>query len=109
MKKINETDLLDQRISTLRIKKANEFDSLREQFHATYESIKPINLLKNTFAEMTTTPGLKSNLLNSVIGLSTGYLSKKLLLGGAHSPIKKVLGVLLQFVVTNVVSKRSRI
>lgn len=109
MKKINEAALLEQRILSLKIRKENEFDSLKDQFHATYESIKPLNLIKSVFADMTTTPGLKNNLLNNVIGLSTGYLSKKLLLGSAHNPMKKLLGVALQFVVTNFVSKRTGI
>jgi hypothetical protein len=109
MKKISETGLLDQTILSLKIKQAAELDSLKDQFHAVYESIKPLNLIKNTFSDLTTTPGLKSNILSNVIGLSTGYLSRKLILGSTHNPIKKILGSLLQFVVTNIVSKRSKI
>lgn len=109
MKKINETDLLDQTILSLKLKQAEEFDSLKNQFHATYESIKPINLIKNAFSTLTDSPVIKNNILNNVIGLSTGYLSKKLILGSSHNPIKRVLGTLLQFVITNVVSKHSKI
>lgn len=108
MKKINETDLLDQTILALKIKKADEFDSLKEHFNATYESIKPINIIKNAFTDLTNSPDIKNNILNNIIGLSTGYLSRKLLLGSSHHPIKRVLGSLLQFVVTNVVSKQSK-
>lgn len=107
MKKINQTDILDQTIALLKIKQEQELDAVKEQFHVAYESVKPLNLIKNTFADLSTTPGLKSNLLNNVIGLSTGYLTKKLLLGAAHNPVKKVLGAVLQFVVTNFVSKHS--
>lgn len=109
MKNINETDLLDQTIIALKIKKANEFNSLKQHFEITYESIKPINIIKNAFSHLTDSPVIKNNILNTVLGLSTGYLSKKLILGSSHNPIKRVLGSLLQFVVTNVVTKRSKI
>ena len=107
MKKMNETDLLDQTILALKIKKADDFNSLKEQFHTTYESIKPLNIIKNAFIDLTDSPILKNNIVNNVIGLSTGYLSRKLILGSSHNPIKRVLGSLFQFVVSNFVSKYS--
>lgn len=109
MKKLNETDLLSQTILSLKIKQADEFYSLKDHFQTTYENLKPLNLIKNAFSEITGSPDIKNNILNNVIGLSTGYLSRKLILGGTHNPIKRVLGYLLQFVVTNVVAKRSGI
>lgn len=109
MKKINETDLLDQTIFALKIKQTEDLDSLKGQFHAIYESIKPINFIKNTFNDLAHSPHIKSNLISNIIGLSTGYLSKKLLLGNNHNPIKRILGTLFQFVVTNVVSKKTSI
>lgn len=50
MKKKNETDTLNQTIISLQNKQAQELKSLKEQFHLTYESLKPINLIKNTIA-----------------------------------------------------------
>lgn len=107
MKKKNETDTLNQTIISLQNKQAQELKSLKEQFHLTYESLKPINLIKNTIAQVTESPEIKNNLVNNAIGLTTGYLSKKVLFGASHNPIKKVLGTLLQFAIANVVSKHS--
>ncbi|WP_367770543.1 hypothetical protein AB3G33_13825 [Flavobacterium sp. WC2421] len=107
MKKLNETDLLDQTILALKTKKADEFESLKEQFHCTYESIKLMNLIKNAFTDLTDSPVIKNSILNNVIGLSTGYLSRKLILGSSQNPIKRVLGSVFQFVVSNFVSKHS--
>lgn len=109
MKKLNETDLLDQTILALKIKKADEFESLKVQFHFTYESVKPINLIKNVFTDLTDSPVIKNNILNNIIGLSTGYLSRKLILGSSQNPIKRVLGSAFQFVVSNFVSKHTSI
>ncbi len=107
MKQYNATDTLNETIALLEYKKAKELIVLKEQFQLTYESLKPINLIKNTFSEMTNSSDIKGNLLNNVIGLSTGYLSRKVLLGSSHNPIKRILGSIFQFVVTNVVTKNS--
>ena len=107
MKKKNETDALNETIVLLQDKQTQELKLLKEQFHLTYESLKPINLIKNAFHEVTSSPDLKNKLLNNVIGLTTGYLSKKVLIGTSNNPIKKILGTLLQFSVANVVSKHS--
>ncbi|MGG7036379.1 MAG: hypothetical protein ACI7YS_14450, partial [Flavobacterium sp.] len=41
----------------------------------------------------------------SAIGLGTGILSKKLLVGNTHNPVKRMLGTVVEFAVANVVSK----
>jgi hypothetical protein len=107
MKKKNETDALNERIVLLQNKQALELKLLKEQFHLTYESLKPINLFKSTVDEVVSSPDIKDNMLNNVIGLAVGYLSRKVLLRASHNPIKNILGTVLQFAVANVVSKHS--
>tara|TARA_R110002124_G_scaffold68010_3_gene184344 strand:- start:1220 stop:1549 length:330 start_codon:yes stop_codon:yes gene_type:complete len=106
MKKSNATENLSQMILLLEQKKAAEFASLHEHYIVISESVKPLNLLKGALNKMTSSPDLRHNILNTAIGLSTGYISKKLLLGSTHNPIKRVLGTVFQFVVTNLVAKR---
>jgi hypothetical protein len=103
----NKTDTLKERIILMESQQAKELAVLREQIHLTYDTVKPLTLLKSIFNEVTTSPGLKNNILDNVIGLTTGYLSKKVLVGSTHNPIKKVAGNLLQFAVANIVSKHS--
>jgi len=107
MKELNETDTLNETIALLEYKQDRELMILKEQFQLTYESLKPVNLIKNAFSEITHSPDIKGNIINNVIGLSTGYLSKRILLGSSHNPIKRILGSVLQFVVANVVTKKS--
>ncbi|WP_035671970.1 hypothetical protein [Flavobacterium sp. 83] len=107
MKKSNETDKLNEAIVLLENKQAIELISLKQQFELTYESLKPLNIIKSVFSEITTSSEIKGNLISNAIGMSTGYLTKKVLLGSSHNPIKRLLGTLLQFVVTNVVTKHS--
>ncbi|WP_460552522.1 hypothetical protein [Ferruginibacter profundus] len=103
----NESSALQETIVALQQKQAQELHLLKEQFHTTYEGLKPINLIKNTFHDVTSSPEVKSSIVNNAIGLATGYLSKKLLIGGTHNPIKKILGAIVEFSVASFVAKRA--
>ena len=105
MKKSTESYALDKAINVLRIKQTQQLALLRDQFQITYESLKPINLLKHTFREAASSTEIKKDMLNSAIGITTGYLSKAILIGASVSPVKKILGALLQFTVATLVSK----
>jgi hypothetical protein len=107
MKNRNETDSLNELIILQEQKHDNELGLLKEQFHVAYESLKPINLIKSVFHEVTASPEIKNDLVSNVIGLGTGFISKKLLIDGSHSTIKKIAGTVLQFAVATLVSKHS--
>lgn len=106
MKSKNATKTLDERILMLKGRKHYEFGVLKDQLHETFESLKPINLIKNTFREISAIPDLKHNLINHLIGMATGYFSRKIIMGSTHNPIKKVVGALLQLVVTTFIGKK---
>lgn len=107
MKPINATDTLQEMIVLLQKKQTVELMQLKDHYHYTYESLRPLNIVKNIFTDMTTSAELRGNLINNIVGISTGYLTKKVMLGATHNPIKRILGTLLQFVITNVVTKYS--
>lgn len=107
MNQINSIANLKAAILLLEIKQADEKQLLREQLKITTESLKPINLIKHTLIELTTLPEIKESLLNTVIGLVTGYLSKKIVIGSTNNPIKQILGYALQLGVTGVASKNA--
>jgi hypothetical protein len=103
----NEKQKLSEAIEQLKLEKAQKLLVLREQLSISYESLKPVNFIKNTVEDAISSPDLKKSLLNNAIGLATGYLSKKVMMGGSHNPIKNIVGTMLQFLVTNVVAKNS--
>lgn len=107
MKSTNETDSLNELIILQEQKYDTELELLREQFQIAYESVKPINLIKSVFHEVTDSPEIKNDLVSNAIGLGTGFLSKKLLVDGSHSPMKRVIGTVAQFAIANLVSKHS--
>jgi hypothetical protein len=105
MQKINSLTGLREAIFQLEIRQAEEAKALKEQFHLAYNSIKPINLIKSTFKEVAQSRELKDNIVNTSVGLSAGYLSKVLFQGASKNPLKKLLGSVLMFGITNLVTK----
>jgi len=107
MKKSNELKALEEAINQLKTQRAQELILLRNQFYLTYESLKPINLIKHTFKEASSSTEIKEGVVSNVIGLTTGYFTKAILIGSSANPIKKILGTLLQFTVATLVAQNS--
>lgn len=106
MKNTNQADALKDAIALLESKQAGELQLLRQQFHITYDSLKPMNLIKKGLQDITALPDLKNGLINNAIGLATGYLSKKVLIGATRNPIKRILGTVLEFAIAGLVTKQ---
>lgn len=107
MTKVDSIEQLKQRIAVLTIQQANDERLLKEQFKTSFDAIKPANLIKNTFHELSQSPDFKDDLLNTAMGIASGYVSKKLVVGDSQNPIKQILGMLLQVVITSIVSKNA--
>jgi hypothetical protein len=104
MQKISNVTDLKIAIRQLEFKQAKEWPMLKDQFHHTYESLKPLTVLKNTFKEFTSLPEVRDNIAGSLAGLTVGFLSKTLVTGSSHHPVRRFLGTMLQLAVTNMVS-----
>jgi hypothetical protein len=103
----NHYDNLKEAICLLKKKKKIEHDLLKEQFHDVQESLKPINLIKSLFHSFTEDAGAKKSLLDNLLGIATGFVSKKLLIGNSHNILKNIFGFLIQQVVQKVVVQNS--
>ena len=80
---------------------------LKDQLFLTYESLKPVNLIKQTLKEISSSPYLIDNISGSAMGLLSGFLSRKIFVGTSGNLIKKLIGSVLQFGVTNIVAQNS--
>ncbi len=98
---------LETKIAFLKLKQEQDFDTLRNQYFETIDSIKPLNLIKSATREFITSPSLKSNLINGAISLGTTYLSKNLMNENSANPVKRVLGKVLKFAIKNFIGKKS--
>jgi len=80
---------------------------LKDQLFLTYESLKPVNLIKQTLKEISSSPYLIDNISGSAMGLLSGFLSRKIFVGTSGNLIKKLIGSVLQFGITNIVAQNS--
>ncbi|MGV3632398.1 MAG: hypothetical protein ACO1O6_14420 [Bacteroidota bacterium] len=105
MLEINNLEDLETAMKQLEAQRDQEWLALKVQFSETMEDLRPANLLKNAVHEMIVSPELKQNLLDTALGLTTGFLAKKLVFGQTHNPISRLLGVVLETAVSNKVAK----
>jgi len=105
MEKITCTAELKLAIQNLEFEREVQGQLLKDRFFITFESLKPINLIKNTILEITSSPYLIDNLLGAIMGLVSGSISNKIAVGKSHNLIRKIAGSLLQFGVTNFVAQ----
>ncbi len=109
MAKLSYLERLDQTIAELEIKREVNRKLLREEFKMAYESIKPANLIRNAIHQVTGSKELRENIVNYALGMGAGYLTKKVLIRGSKNPVRNIIGNILQFGISNVVSKKSDI
>lgn len=105
MHKINSDTALRAAITALECRQVVEGKMLKTEFNLAYESIKPINLIRNTVKEISRSSELKADLLTLAVGVGVGYLSKFLFKRVSHEPLKRLLGTALLFGVTKLISR----
>lgn len=107
MQKVNSLNELKDTIAQLEYKQKVQWSDLKDNLGIAFESLKPINLLRSTYNEFISTPHMAENLINSTIGLGTGYLTKKLIVKKSGNMMRNLIGGLAQMVITNFVSRNA--
>jgi hypothetical protein len=107
MAKQNSTEKLKEQIRLLEIRKADEGKILKVQFEVTCEGLKPINLLKSSAKEFSSSVELRETVLESSAILVAGLISKTILNSTKGGPLLKLLSSLLQLGATGLVGKYS--
>jgi hypothetical protein len=105
MEKKYTEESLKEAIMMLEIKHAEEGRQLKEQLVTTFNNLNPFNFIKNAIGEISISSELKNSIIDSVVGIATGFISKKLLVGSSGSKVLKLAGVLLQYGLTSIVTK----
>lgn len=103
MQPISNIADLKKAIELLEVEQASNGQLLKEQFYMTYESLKPANIFKSSLKEVVSSPFIIDTLINTGVGLATGYLSKKIVVGTSVNIFRKLIGSVLQLGVTSAV------
>lgn len=96
---------LSQAIAVLEIRQQEEKLQIKGEISEFVESLKPINILRSVVRSVKDSPETKEDIIHGVVGLGTGFLANKVLLGSLHGPLKKILGFLMQSAITSATVK----
>lgn len=107
MGKQNPTEILKEQIKALEIKKAEEEKMLKQHFQVTYESLKPINLIKSSVQNFLNHEGKNETIIETSALLISGLISKKIMNSTKIGTTMKLLATLLQLSATSLISKHS--
>lgn len=107
MGKQDAVDSLRESIRLLEIKQAEEEKILKEHLRLTYESLKPVNLLKSTIRDISGSVEIRSGMLETVISILSGYLTQKLIVRPGSNVLTRILGTIMQFGVAGFIAKNA--
>ncbi len=96
---------LKEAISALEIRQAEEIKLLKDELVDIHEKLKPINLVKDAFEEVAYFIEHRKGLMKSLIGVFTGFLTQRIVIGSKPGLFKKLAGVLLNYGIAALISK----
>jgi hypothetical protein len=107
MKSIDTSVALRNRIAELEIEIQSDKKELKTHMSEFARGFKPGHLIKHSLKEIVSSPELKNNLINTAIGIATGFIARKMLVGNSKNPIKKLVGKLTEVSVANKVGNNA--
>jgi hypothetical protein len=75
---------------------------IRQEFDDAYQSINPLNLLRG---ESPSIAFQGNNMISTSVGLATGYLIKKWIIGKSDNPIRTMIGSAVQIGAINLMAR----
>lgn len=105
MQKITAAEALKKSISELERRQMEEGILIMDQFKVTLDSLKPVNILRKIIGNIAEPSDLKDNLIQTVTGLISGYVSRKVLVRSSKNPLLRLAGIFVQYGVTILFSK----
>jgi hypothetical protein len=107
MQRISSVDGLKQAIGLLETERVEKGRLLKEQFLITYNSLRPVNLIRKTLKDIFSPSGLAENLSGTAIGAASGYILKRYFIGSSESKLKKLIASIIQFGITSATARFS--
>lgn len=105
-KSITNSEELAEAIAVLELKATAQKREVEECYNVVAEEFKPLNLVKNGFRSVFSGEN-KGDLINALIGLGSGLLSRKLILGRSNGFIGKTVGKAIQWGMAGIVSQNA--
>jgi len=103
---IKNTRDLDMAIAELELKAAAQKKDIQETWKEVSENLKPLNLVKSGVRAVFSGE-MNSDLLNILMGVGSGFLGRKLLVGKPGGFVGKTIGRAVQWGMAGLVSKNA--
>ena len=101
MERYTSSNAIRDAIIELERQQAFQARQISVQLMNTFDSIRPINLIKNTIKEVTESKDLTENIVKTSIGLAAGYVTQSLFQKPSHGPLRKLFGTIVSYGITN--------
>jgi len=109
---VRDNKSLNEAIAFLENQQKSEAYLLKEHFEFTKQELNPVNIVKDKiqdvkdkFHDAIASPSLKGKLLKGAVGLASGFLAKRFLLGSGGGIVSKIAGTALQTGVSSLLMK----
>jgi len=93
---ITSTTELRDNIKLLEERRVVQGQLLKEEFSQVVESLKPSNIIKNSFSGMASSPHVMRNIIIGVMGVTAAYFSRKKLKKSRNNPVRKLMATVIQ-------------
>lgn len=107
MQQINNSTDLKLAIQLMETTSDMQWMLVKDEVLDNFKKLQPLNIIKNTIHGLTTSPDFKGDVVNATLSIASGYISKKVIVGKTHNPLKQLFGTLLQIGVTDLVAKNT--
>ena len=103
-KKRDSVEKLNEMISQLEVRQEEQGRELKEQLLISYESLKPLNLIKSSIKDLSNSE-LKDGLVDSVLSILSGYITQRLIIRKSKNPLKRIIASFIQIGATKLIAK----
>ena len=107
MQKTTAAHELKQLIVLLERRQIEEGNLLKKQFTITYDSMKPLNILRKLLLDFGSPSDIKDDLVQTTTGVVSGFLTRRLLVRSSKNPFIRLAGIYLQHQVSNFIANHS--
>ncbi|HEX4849936.1 MAG TPA: hypothetical protein VFV08_03970 [Puia sp.] len=107
MKNIYSATDLKNAIEDLEQQRIRQEWEIKDEFSGLLQSLRPANLVKQTLQDVFSSPSARNKVIGSAIGLGSGLLSRRFLVGNSGNAFRKTIGSLIQFGVAGLIAKNA--
>jgi hypothetical protein len=104
MQSITSVDGLREAIVALESRRREQELELTIQLGLFYDSLRPVNIIKNTVRDLAGSSQVRQKVLTAAVGMASGYISRKLFFPLTSGPVKKIIGAALQLGIAGLVT-----